>query len=458
MAVEHEADISDRISSHIADLSFCDLPPATIAASRHVLLDAVGVMLAASGMAREIAPFIDLAQMGGAGPSAILGTGARVSPASAALANGAMAHALDFEDTFDLAPGHPNASLVPALIALAQSHGPISGQDFLTALAAGGDLACRLALALDRPMEEGNWYPPPIIGGFGAAAGAGRLLALPAGGIRDCLSLALCQVTMPGEIKYSRGTVLRAVRESFPAQSAVQSALLAFAGTPGFETPIEGQGGFYALYAMGQFDADRLLNGLGEKFWTEELTFKAWPSCRGTHPFIEAALRLRNAGLAAGDIARVELAIDPVQLMLVKPTARKQSPAVVIDAKFSIPFCTALALVRGQVTLDDFSDSSLVDREVRELAARMTYRVSPEAGWARGAGGAVTVTRNDGSVVREEIAQAYGAPSAPMNENDLYAKFVDCARRAARPSLEPERVADAILRLETCDDVGGIFR
>jgi 2-methylcitrate dehydratase PrpD len=94
-------------------------------------------------------------------------------------------------------------------------------------MAAGGDLACRMGLALDRRMEEGGWYPPPILAGFGAAAGAAMLLGLGPAQIRDCLSLDLCQVTMSGEIKYSTGTVIRAVREAFPAQAAVQSALLA---------------------------------------------------------------------------------------------------------------------------------------------------------------------------------------------------------------------------------------
>lgn len=457
MTVRNDQDLSDRISSHVADLTFEDLPPATVAAARHVLLDTVGVMLAASEMAPEIRPFIDLARSSGAGPCAILGTGHKGSPAAAALANGAMVHALDYEDAFDLAPGHPNASLVPALIALAQSEGQVSGRDFLTALAAGGDLACRMALALDRPMEEGNWYPPPITAGFGAAAGAGRLLGLGPQGIRDCLSLALCQVTMPGEIKYSRDTVLRAVRESFPAQAGVQSALLARSGTTGFETPLEGQGGFYALYALGQFSPERLLDRLGEHFWIEHLTFKAWPSCRGTHPFIEAALRLRKDGLDIDAIEQIDLRIDPVQVMLVESPERKQAPTVVIDAKFSIPFCAALALTREQVTLDDFTSSSLSDPTITELAAKTGYRVDAGENWRRGAGGALSVTLTDGTVLQAEVPDARGSPANPLDENDLRAKFIDCASRAKDLPFEPERLADAILTLESCDDVGALL-
>lgn len=451
--------VSDTVAQCIASLEFEDLPDATVLAAKHVLLDAVGVMLGASGLAPEVQPFVALARAGGVGPATILGTGYRAPSTAAALANGAMAHALDYEDAFDLAPGHPNASLVPALIALAQSHGPVSGREFITALAAGGDLSCRMALALDRPMETGNWYPPPIVAGFGAAAGAARLLGLGPEGIRDALTLALCQVTMPGEIKHSRRTVLRAVREAFPAQAAVQSAMLAQSGVAGFETPIEGQAGFYALYAGGEFSTERLLDRIGRHFWIEQLTFKPWPSCRGTHPFIEGALMLREQGVRARAIEAVQLAIDPVQLMLVEPEERKRTPSVVIDAKFSIPFCTALALVGGRVTLDDFSTDTLADPDLLDLTGRMRFEVAPKAHWQRGSGGGLTITLKNGHSLGVEVPAAKGAPSNPLGQAALRAKFIECAARAAIPlgAEKAQRLADRILALEECEDVGALF-
>lgn len=242
-------------------------------------------MLAASGMAPEVDGFISLALAIGQGPSRILGTGHMVSPTMAALANGAMAHALDYEDAFDLAPGHPNASLVPALLSLTQSRRPVDGMRFITALVAGCDVACRMGLALRQAMEVGGWYPPPILAGHGAA----HLLGLDRVRLADALSLALCQVTMPGEIKYSQRTVIRAIREAFPAQAAVQAAVLAEHGVAGFKHALEGKAGFYALYADGKFDPDVLLAPFDGRYWIEQLTFKPWPSCRGTHPFIEMA-------------------------------------------------------------------------------------------------------------------------------------------------------------------------
>ncbi len=452
--------ISDILSAHIASAQWEDLPEAAREGARRVLLDAVGVTYAASGLSSEAAPFITLARANGAGPCSILGTAHRVQPLGAVLANGALAHAVDYEDAFDRAPAHPNASLVPVLLALAQSEAPVDGRRLLTALAVGGDMACRIALSLRQPMEQGGWYPPPIVAAFGAVAGAANLLGLTAEQTKDALSLTLCQVTMPGEIKHSRRTVLRAVREAFPAQAALTAALLAREGVAGFETPLEGKSGFYALYAGGQFDEGDLTNQLGEHYWGTELTFKPWPSCRGTHPFIEMALDLlAQHGFAADDIASVEVMVDDVQAMLVEPLERKQAPVVAIDAKFSIPFTTALALVRGGVRLDSFGPESLGDPQVLAMAAKVVPVVQASPKWQRGVGGAMRVTLKDGVVHDAFVANALGCPDRPLSDAAQRAKFIDCLSRAAVPVGlgDAQVLAERILALDGCEDVGALF-
>lgn len=454
------AQVSDILSAHISTVRWEGLPEAAREGARRVLLDAVGVMCAASGLAPESAPFLALARANGAGPCRVLGTDDRVQPLGAALANGALAHAVDYEDAFDLAPGHPNASLVPVLLALAQSEGAIDGRRFLAALAVGGDVACRIALSLRQPMEHGGWYPPPIVAAFGAAAGAANLLGLTAGQTRDALSLVLCQVTMPGEIKHSRRTVLRAVREAFPAQAALTAALLAREGVAGFETPLEGKAGFYALYAGGQFDPHDLTDRLGARYWGAELTFKPWPSCRGTHPFIEMALDLlARHGFAAADVAAIDVCVDDVQTMLVEPLERKQAPDVAIDAKFSIPFTVALALVRGGVRLDSFGEESLSDPRILAMAAKVTPVVVPLPAWQRGVGGALRITLHDGTVHEGFVANALGCPDRPLSDAAQRAKFIDCLSRGAVP-VGPEgahALAERILALDACEDVGALF-
>lgn len=455
-----EPGISDMLSRHVATATWESLPEAAREGARQVLLDATGVIYAASGLAPEAKPFIIVARSQGVGPCAILGTGEKVQPLAAALANGALAHAVDFEDAFDRAPAHPNASLVPVLLALAQSQGPVDGRRFLTALAVGGDIACRMTLALRQPMEEGGWYPPPIIAAFGAAAGAANLLGLSSDQTRDALSIVLCQVTMPGEIKYSRQTVLRAVREAFPAQAALSSVLLAREGVAGFETPLEGRAGFYALYAGGQFNAPDLTDRLGQHYWGAELTFKPWPSCRGTHPFIEMALDLKaRHGFAVEDVSTITVDVDDIQTMLVEPLARKQAPDVSIDAKFSIPFTVALALARGHVRLDDFDEATLRDPDILALAAKVYARTRENPDWRRGVGGAMRVALSGGRILEAHVHNALGCPDRPLSADARREKFFDCLSRAAQPidAQQASELADRIQGLDACEDVGQLF-
>jgi 2-methylcitrate dehydratase PrpD len=455
-----EESVSDPLCRFIAEIRYEDLPAAAIDAAKRSLLDATGVIYAASGLSADVAPFVDLARTGG-GPCTVLGVGATASAPMAAFANGAMAHALDFEDAFDAAPCHPNASSVPAALAIAQSAGPVGGRDFLAAIAVGCDVVCRLGLSLRRPLEEGGWYPPPILGAFGATAAAARLLGLAPERVRDALSLTLCQVTAPGEIKHSWNSVVRAVREAFPAQAAVLSAVLARGGVKGFESPLEGRAGFYRLYAGGQYDRNALVEGLGRRFFIEYLSFKPWPACRGTHGYIEIALELLAAQrFDWRSIERVDLVTPEIHRMLAEPVERKRSPDTAIDARFSLFFTVALALVRGQVTLDDFTAATLKDPDTLSLAARVHATVRNDFPPDHAAAGRMAITLKDGREFRGEVQQARGSPASPLSTPALVEKFVHCCERAAKP-LRPaaaQALAARILSLDQVDDVGSVFR
>lgn len=445
--------LSDRIAAHVADFVADALPETTLHAAKRALLDGLGVMLAASGTSAEIAPFVELARSG-VGSSAVLGCGFRTSAAMAVFANGAMSHALDFEDAFDAAPSHPNASLLPAVLAVAQER-PVSGRELLAAIAVGCDLVCRMGLSLRREMEAGGWYPPPILGAFGATAAAGRLRGLDATQMRDAFSLTLCQAVMPGEIKYSRDTVIRAVREAFPAQAAVQATTLAAAGVRGFEAPFEGKAGFYRLFAEGQFEPADLLDGLGERFWIEQLTFKRWPACRGTHAYIEGVQAIRaREGIDLDSIVSITATGGPVQRMLVEPAERKAAPTTAIDAKFSIPFTTAAALIDAEVTLDSFDPASLADP--RKLALARKVRFEQRADWGRehAAAGVLAIELADGRRLVETIDVAAGHFTRPIDDDGLTDKFRACARRTRVPmdEAEIERLAEAVWTLDSVTD------
>lgn len=445
------AGLSCRLAEFACSFDSRHLPPSAAHAAKRAILDGIGVMLAASGECSEVRPFLAWAtSQAGAKQAPALGFGVRLSAAHAALVNGAMAHALDYEDAFDPVPLHPNASLLPAALAMLALH-PCSGGEFLCAVALGCDLVCRLGLALRRPLEAGGWYPPPILGAFGATLAAARLARLAALQLCDAWSLVLAQNSCPGEIRFSRDGALRGVREAFPAHAAVQAVQLAGLGVRGFEAPFEGPAAFYQLFAQGQYDLAPLLDRLGEFFWIERLSFKPWPCCRGTHAYIEAAQRLRREQpFSAADIDRIVCVGGSVQEMLAVPPERKRAPRTPIEAKFSLPFTVAVALTQSEVTLVSFAPHALSDPDLLELAAKCEFERHPAWGPEHAASGRLVLILRDGRTLQHEILGALGEPGRTLDDAALCRKFVDCAARAARPlsRARAARLAERVLSLE----------
>lgn len=453
--------ISAAISAHFAGLTYDALPEATCHATRRALLDAVGVTLGATGLGEDAAPYRCHAEAS-PGPSRLIGFAASSTPALAALANGALAHQLDFGDTFDAGPAHPNAALVPALLALADARPELAFGEFLVAMAAGSDLACRLSIAAPRPYEEGGWYPPPLVNLIATAAACARFIGLDADGIRHAMGLALLQGSFPSEIKYDPTSPIRGVREGLVARAAVEAALLADAGATAFAEPLEGRAGFFAVYGGGA-PRDALLDGLGEMFLGDQVSFKPWPACRGTHPYLEAALVLRDR-IGPARVATIEAEIGPIQEMLIRPQPVKAEPTRAIEAKFSIPYTVAAALIDGAVTLDSFTAVRIADPATRALARKVVERRNPDWTRAHAASGSLTVTLDDGTVLSHRVMQAAGHPDRPMDNESLIAKFVDCAAHAAQPidarrvrvmalnilDFSPDRPACALLDQPAC--------
>lgn len=452
------AGLSIRLARQVTGLEFTSLPASTVKSTKRALLDAVGVISAASGLSNEAQPFIRLAmQSGGTAEASILGTGLRTTAVRAAFANGAMSHALDYEDAFDLAPVHPNASLIPAVLALAQSHAsPLPGSEVIAAIAVGCEISCRLGLSLRRPLEEGGWYPPPILGAMGAVAGAARVLALTPEQLLDAWSLMLLQNSCSGQIIHSADSTLRAVREAFPAQAAVDCVQLAKAGIRGFSEVFEGRAGFFAMFAGGQYSPDELTRGLGERWAIDALSFKPWPSCRGTHAAIECALQLRlQRGFDLALIDRIFVEGGPVQAMLAEPPARKRAPLTAIDAKFSLPWTIALALVRGAVRLESFDAASLDDPTLRAIASRVEFRLREDWTRDRATSGTLDIQQSDGKSLHHVVDDALGSPARPLDDAGLMDKFLECLARAAQPqtTAQARTLAERILDLESEPDI-----
>lgn len=420
---------SFRIAEHIANTMYDDIPSHVIDVGKRSLLDSLGVMLAAGTLGEGCNEFVQLAiEGGGRQESKIIGFGTKVPAHMAAFANGSMSHALDFEDTHDRARVHPNAVTIPAALAVAESLGNVSGREFLTAVVLGSDLVCRLSLALKEDLLKYGWYMPPILSALGATVSVAKLLRLSPDQILDALSLTLCQATCSGELTNSPKSVVRSIRDAFPAQAAVLSGLLAKKGITGFNQPLEGKQGFFMAYARGNYDPDRLTSELGIVFESENVSFKPWPCCRGTHSYVEAALKIANTyNVKPHDIQEIKVWIHPMNEMLVEPIATKRKPATAIDAKFSIPFVIATTFLYRTVTLEHFFLQALGDPAVLALAQKVTYEVDNRQTLERPTQGMIRVTTGSGNYSMK-IDHPTGDPLNPIDELRLFSKFADCAR------------------------------
>jgi len=436
------------VARHVAAAKSEAIPAAARHAGERSLLDAVGVMLGATALGEDCGAFADLAQLA-PGPCTVLGRTYRSQPLQAALANGALAHALDYEDALDGAPVHPNAAVVPVAMALAEADRTISGADLVAAVAIGCDLVCRLGLALQRNPDEFGWYPPPILSTFGAAATASRLLKLDETATAHALALALAQATFSSEFKTDPQSSLRAVRDGFAAHAGLLAAMLAQRGVRGHMTALEGKAGFFSLFARGAWDSDAITSKLGVKFHGEDVSYKPWPSCRGTHAFIEAALHLRPSIKNLADIAAIEASGPSLLTMLVEPVAQKLTPATAIDAKFSLPFCIGAALATGCIAMPTFFEAGRHDLQSLALAKLVHFKANPETGMKDAASGDLVIHLKNGRALRHSVAQAHGSPASPLSDKDLIAKFMDCAAYAkpAMPSANTAALASNLLSI-----------
>jgi 2-methylcitrate dehydratase PrpD len=452
--------ISDELSGFVAGAKFETLPPATIQMVKRCLLDALGVTLAGGKLGDGCGAFIALAcELDGVQESTIIGFDRRVPALMAAFANGSMAHAVDFEDTHEGAIVHPNAATIPAALAVAEARGEVDGKKLITAVAIGCDVVCRLGLALSESIDEFGWYTPPILGAFGATAAAGYLYGLDTHQMRDAYSLVLCQDVCSAEIKYSPDSVIRAVRDAFSAKTGVLSAQLAARCVTGFDHPFEGKAGFFTMFARGNYDPDILLADLGSRFEIDRISFKPWPTCRGTHLYIEAALELaREHRLDVDDIRHIHTTGNRLLRMLVEPEDQKKRPATAIDAKFSIPFSVASALCHGTVALEDFSPAALADEHVLELANKVSFSESGAVGNVAEdlIQGSMTIETSAGESLSMQLDQPYGHPERPVDDDFLIAKFKQCAAHSfiGADDARLQEIVDRVLSLEDIGDIG----
>lgn len=459
--------LTDAAARFAASLEYEDLTAEVVRVARRCVLDGLAVALAGSeqpGMA-PLGRYID--SLGGAPQARGIGGGKRIPAHLAALWSGTAGHAMDWDDT-QLAegPGRPYGLLMhptmPPLVAaltlsdlVARDMGrPVDGRRLLTAFAAGFEVGCKVAEAINPDHYMRGFHTSGTIGTFAAAAAAARLLKLDAEATARALGLA---ASMASGIRAGFGTMTKPLHVGRAAESGVTAALLAREGLSANHEALDGRWGYLAIAGPGGEPAlVRERFGAPHTMERPGVSIKPYPSGVLTHPSMDAMLFLmRDEGIRAEDIERVTLragsnVLGPIRFALAKTE---------LEGKFSFAFLLSAIALRGRAGKAEFTDRFVASPECQAMQARVETafdQAIEDMGWDRIRSRVEVVTRDGRRLERWADEKYRGSPMNPLSDAELEAKFADCAS-GLLPQARAAEVTETVWRLEEMADVGRLF-
>jgi len=444
--------IAETLATRIATVTWAGLPVDARHWAKVAIMDTVGCILAgANEPCARIAA--QVASIGGAnGPCVVFGTQHRVGPMDAASINGTAAHALDYDDCSDTLGGHPSAPILPALFALAETRGA-NGRDLIAAYVAGWETETRIARGVNFHHYEKGWHPTATLGVFGATAACARLMGLTVEKTARALALA---ATFSSGLKANFGTMTKPLHVGQAARNGLYAALLASEDFTSSIDAIEHRQGFMRVFnGEGNFVINPIVGEWGSPWDIVDpgLTIKQYPCCGSTHPAVDAMLMLvRENDLTPAMVTRIESQTHPRRLA----HTNRPDPRGALDAKFSVQYCLARALVSRQVLIEHFEDGSYDEPEVRTVLKRVVSSAWPDRKMelSEHFGADVQVTLTDGRVLTKSVSRPLGrGPTIPLPPELLRGKFIDCARRAL-PAEAAHRLYGMLNMLETVNQIG----
>jgi 2-methylcitrate dehydratase PrpD len=443
---------SQIIGRFVRDLRLADVPTAVVDKAKLVFLDTLGVALASSTMEFGAMVTRVAQRLGGAPESLLVGSPARVAAANAVIANGTLAHGLDYDDTLEEAIVHTGSCAWMTALAVGEEVAA-TGAAVLEAAIAGTEVLCKIGLVAPGKFHARGFHPTAICSTFGAAAAAGKLYGLDAAQWTD--ALGLCGSQSSGIIEYlADGTWTKRLHPGWSAHGGVVATMLAREGFRGPARVLEGTDGFFAAFAgKNDYRYEKILE-LGKAWEIPRLTFKSYPCGSISHPYMDCAQKIRQKHAPRPEeIAEVicRTAEGPVH-RLWEPLADKQKPLTSYGAKFSLPYSIAVMLVRGRAGLEEFSDQAIHDPAVLALASKVRYALDPTIDYPRHFSGHVKVIMRDGRVFEENQPHPRGGFEDPLPPAEVEEKF----RANAGLVLASARIEEIIAAVHGLERLGQI--
>jgi 2-methylcitrate dehydratase PrpD len=439
-------DITRTLARYLVNAKPEDLP---VPVREHAVRTFLNWLGCAVGSCRHEA--VDLAvkalkPFSGPAQASVLGRSERVDIFSAALFNGISSHVFDFDDTHLKTVIHPAGPVASAIFAYAE-YQPVTGAEFVHALALGVEAECRIGNAVYPDHYDVGWHITGSAGVFGAAAAVGKLLKLDEQKMVWALGLAASQ---PVGLREQFGTMTKSFHPGRAAHNGMTAALLAAEGYTSSDQGIEAKRGWANVTSTKQ-DYSEITEGLGERHESLLNSYKPFACGIVIHPAIDGCIQLRNEhNLTAEKIASIKLKVHPLVLEL----TGKRTPKVGLEGKFSVFHSAAVAIIDGRAGENQYSDAAVLDAKTIKLRdsvdAEIDPKMPPDAVH-------VTVTMIDGTTFEKYVEHAIGSKDKPMTNADLAEKFTDLVE----PILGAERAAEllkACWEMESAPDVSHIAR
>jgi 2-methylcitrate dehydratase PrpD len=439
-----------RIAKWISNVDGQTLPPAVVEKLKLATLDTLAAILSGvtEAVTQKVIPFVT--EPANRGEASIIGHRVHARLAGAALANGTMAHACDYDDSSWTMWGHPTAPVLAAVLAIAE-HRNLSGIKFLTGVAVGLEIEKALGLGCQPEHYHRGYHPTGSLGVFGATAGAAKMLGLDPE--RTQMALGISASRAAG-LRGNTGTMTKPLHVGFAARDGVEAALFAGAGVTASPSAISGPLGFFDVCAPDHGELQWIVDRLGNPFDVIDpgLSPKLYPSCSETHSAVDAILEMRAEGLRPSDVRRIRCGITPAA----RDNLVYSNPTTSLQAKFSQEYCLAAPLVRGKLGLAEFDLEVVNSPAVRDLIARIDVAVHPDLtgsdSVAFSSPSIVEVDTNDGRTLRKLVREMKGHPKNPLAPTDIEAKFIECGDRV----LPKDMVRRALAKIQKLDQLTSI--
>lgn len=434
--------VSQRLSDWALSIKPTDLPQAVVEKNRDILVDVVGLCFAARHQDYVLATKAATEP----GDQVIIGHTDKVSPSSAALVNGTAAHGEDFDDTFEGGPVHSGVVLVPALLAAAQSH-RLTNDRVVLGMTIGAELLCRLALTLPKAVHKAGFHPTAVLGSF--AATLGICVACNADQKVTSNALGIVGSMASGIIEYlGDGSWTKRMHPGWAAQSALRAFNMAKAGFTGPKAVFEGTHGAFKTFAPSiEPRSEQLFKDLGNNWISETIALKPYPCGSMIQPYIDCAVQLRNRGVTLEGLSSIVCkTAEGIVHRLWEPLELKRLPPNAYAAKFSTPYGVALGLVRGHAGLDDFTETSVKDKQLLDITTLVDFEIDPNDPYPDIFTGHVRLVYEDGHIEEAEQGFARGGMAAPLSREEIDEKF------RSNVAFGGSENADRLL--EICEQIG----